>query len=156
MTLNTREHVGTMVLLVLSIGTISCRQLDSQVKSERGNRTLFSKEDILRVANAEAPRHRWDPADCKILYDEGNVGWRQAVLETSPGELENGRFVWPDGTFEKSIRRWPQLKGRDYQAVSYWRKGPTVDGRYVPLFHGAMWILIDRETGRVLLVHAPP
>jgi hypothetical protein len=43
---------------------------------------------------------------------------------------------------------WPQREGHDYQAVSYWHKEPTTEG--------GLWILVDRNTGDVLMIGSPP
>jgi hypothetical protein len=43
---------------------------------------------------------------------------------------------------------WPKLEGHDFQAVSYWHRPPIPEG--------GLWILVDRNTGKILAVAAPP
>lgn len=153
-----RKCVMGAVLVIAFAGPMACRPSNSEMSSVKGIavRTVLSKEQIIGAANLAARRAGRDPVESDVQYDEGNVRWRQVVLELSPPKLENGRFIWPDGTFEKNIRRWAQLKWRDYQAVSYWHKRAIVNGRELPRFEGGTWVLVDRETGRVLLVYTAP
>jgi hypothetical protein len=110
---------------------------------------VLSKEEIIKAAN-RAARRRWhNLPKYDIFHDEGNAGWRYLVTRLSVPEVENDRRVWPEGAFELNLRsRWPKLESRDYQAVYYvFRPPPGDKGIY-----GRTWILVDRNTGEVLLV----
>lgn len=145
-----RDCLLATIIIAVCAGTLSCRPSDAYVSAKGENKRLLLKEEIIDAANTAARKHGSDPPNCDIIYDEENVRWRQAVLETSPAKLENGRFVWPEGTFDKNIRRWPQLKGRDYQVVGHWHKSAVVNGVKLPHFEGGTWVAVDRNTGRVL------
>jgi hypothetical protein len=43
---------------------------------------------------------------------------------------------------------WPKLEGHDYQAVVY--------SHLPPIPEGGLWILVDRNTGEILMIGSPP
>jgi hypothetical protein len=154
------------VWIAACAGTTSCRLVDSKAtgdrtqtdsskkQAEKRDNRLLSKEEIVEAANRAARQRGYKLAKYDIFYDEGNAGWRYLVTRVSPPEYEpeNGRPVWPEGAFEANLRsRWPKLESHDYQAVIYYRRPPA--GRS-PGIQGRTWVLVDRNTGEVLLVFA--
>jgi hypothetical protein len=151
-----------LVCTVACAGTTSCKLVDARAPSDetqvsgsgkqiekRDQRTL-SEQEILKAANRAARRRGFNLAKYGIGYDEGNAGWKYFVTRLSPSYEENGRPVWPDGAFEANLRsHWPNLESHDYQAVTYCRRPPA---RRPPGIQGRTWILVDRNTGEVLLV----
>jgi len=85
----------------------------------------LSKEQVIKVANNAARRHGQTPEKMHVEYDEGNSHWRDVARGP-----------------------WPELEGRDFQAVIYWHQPPIPEG--------GLWILIDRNSGEVLSVEEAP
>ncbi len=156
------------ILIAASIGTTSCKPLDSQVNGgkpiggteksvKKWNEWVPLKEELIEYANIVARQQGYDPAHCLVVYDEGKVRWKFIAIREiwEPCIDENGRARWRevDGDeFEAAVaRRWPVLKGRDYQLITYlpW---PIRDGIPKPDPDSGKWILLDRNTGATLLV----
>jgi hypothetical protein len=163
MDLSQMRRLLLLVWIAACAGTTSCKLVDSWapgdethvydpgIQTEKGGKKMLSKQEILKAANRAARRRGYNLAKYDIFYDEENAGWRYLVRRLSPPELRNGFHVWPEreGAFEANLRsRWPELESHDYQAVYYvFRPSPGDKGIY-----GRTWILIDRNTGEVLLV----
>ncbi len=169
MSLSKTRNALLMVWIVACAGSTSCELADSQApgdktqicgsakQTERGGKKVLSKQQIIMAANRAARRHGHNPAKFDIFYDEGNAGWRYLVGRLSPPDMENGQPVpcEGEGTFETNLRsRWPKLQGHDYQAVYYVLR-PPAEGVSVGI-QGRTWILVDRNTGEVLLVFEEP
>jgi hypothetical protein len=137
--LKMNSRMANMILLCLFAGcllTASCKPPDAERRGETSEsrnsgessetrRTLLSKELIIKAANSAARRHGRDPDELYVEYDEGNSAWRG--IARGP---------------------WPELDGRDFQAVAYWHQPPQPEG--------GLWVLVDRNTGEILSVEEAP
>ena len=165
MSLSKRRHALLMVWIVGCAGSTSCELADSQAPGdktqicgsakqiEKGGKKVLSKQQIIMAANRGARRHGHNPAKFDIFYDEENAGWRYLVGRLPPPDMENGQPVPSEreGTFEMNLRsRWPKLRCHDYQAVYYVFR-PPAEERGLSI-RGRTWVLVDRNTGEVLLV----
>jgi len=105
--------------VAICAGMMSCNSVDKQnaATPEFGRdasreqrdmqKTALSKERIIDIANAVARQAGWNLDQAKIIYDEGNVYWRQVARGP-----------------------WTQLDGHDFQAVVYWHKQPIPEGGF--------------------------
>jgi hypothetical protein len=151
------------VWIAACAGTMSCRSVDSEAtgdrtqtdgptkQAEKRDNAVLSKQKIIKAAKRAARRGWFDFATYDFFYDEGNAGWKYIVTRLSPAIItEDGRSIWPEGAFEANLRsRWPKLESHDYQAVCGGRRLPAKERGGI---YGLTWILIDRNTGEVLLV----
>jgi hypothetical protein len=120
-------------------------------RTDKAGEKALSKDRIILLANSAARQEGFNPEDpekCKTVYDEANVNWRELVRgHTSPKIDAQRHAAWPpiDSPIidEVMLQRWPHLKGRDYQVVTYWHKPPEMDGGF--------WVLVDRKTGEIVL-----
>lgn len=152
--------------MIACAGTTSCKLADLQIpgdetqlcssgkEAEKGGTKVLSQEKIIAAANKAARQRGYNPAKDYVFYDEGNAGWRYFVTRLSPPESESEKGpVWPDHAFETNLRsRWPNLESHDYQAVYYIRRMPEGYRGLV----GRTWIIVDRNTGEILVVHEEP
>ncbi len=149
--------------MLVCLGTTSCKPLDSQAMTEKTrsdgskraveeeNRRVLSQEEIVEAANAAVRQHGFNLAEYDAVYDKGNVIWRYVASSLSSPIIVNRHPVWPEGSFEASVRRnWPDLEKHDYQAVCYRHKPPTEPWPWG--IYGRVLVLIDGNTGEVLLV----
>lgn len=152
-----------LVSMVACTGTVSCRLADSQTRgdktcsareAEKGGNEVLTKQEIIAAANRAARRRGYNPAKDYVVYDKGNASWKYFVTRLSPpeSESENGP-IWSDSAFETNLRSWwPTLDRHDYQAVFYVRHLPKGSRSIV----GRTWILVDRNTGEILVIHNEP
>jgi hypothetical protein len=161
------HHLLLLAWVVVCAGTTSCRLVDSRgpgeknqidgsgTQMEKGGKKVLSEREIIAAANRAARRHGFNLARYHVAYDKDNAGWRYGVTRMSPGIIKDGRYIWPEGAFEANLHRhWPELESHDYQAVIYY--GRSSRNEPVGGIEGRTWILVDRNTGEVLLVVDEP
>jgi hypothetical protein len=86
---------------------------------------------------------------------EGNATWKGYAI---PPKIADGWVERPTGAhaYEAEVRkRWPRLRGRDYQALQFWHHPhPYVEPDKGVIAYGVeegFWILVDKNTGEILL-----
>ncbi len=160
-------HFLLLVCMIVCAGMTSCKPLDwratagkptdgTERQARKWSEWVLLREEIIEIANIVAREQGYDPAESLVLYDEGRVRWRWAAIrEIWEPCVVDGCKKWrevEDDEFETAVaKRWPMLKGRDYQLVLYFHRGTGDKGPIAGLQAGK-WILIDRNTGATLLV----
>jgi hypothetical protein len=88
----------------------------------------LSRGQIIAVATAAAREHGWNLRESDVIYDEENDAWK--------------------GIQRGIGRAFPEVEGHDCQGVRFHQ-------RYAAL-GGGLVVLVDRNTGEVLMVHEGP
>jgi hypothetical protein len=140
---------GMLFLISKDTGEVlmSVSGLGDVLNPKRG----LSHQELIGIATAAGQQRNLSYEGWEPFIDEGNAGWRSGAVGVlySPRRGDGGRAVWPEVKDEELdaaiLKRWPMLKGHDYQAVIY-----------LPLprksINGLDTTLIDRNTGDVLAV----
>ena len=125
-----RAHLAFLLVFAGCLLMASCKPPDAEkhagsAGSEEAKKTTLSKEEIVKVADGAARHRGWNPDKMHVEYDEGNTTWREIARAS-----------------------WPELEGRDFQAVAYWHDPPLPEG--------GLWVLVDRNTGEILSTEEAP
>lgn len=111
--------------------------IDSFVLANEG--TLVTQEQAIGIGNRQVSKMQIDLTDLDMEIDEGNKRWNEymALLRDSPVS-----------TLQHQFQRYEaKLKGHSYWSIFY--KSKRESGRGFK--GGGATVLIDSETGRVLL-----
>ena len=145
-----RKIIALPVCAVMCTGVTSCKRPNTQTaekndgsegQPEGGGKNVLSKEQIIKIADAEARRRSCDPETHNVFYDEGNSHWRTRAGPAQPVTRNDAEAAILD--------QWPELKGHGYQAVEYMLPLPKPGG--TPPLARPSYILVDRNTSEVLL-----
>jgi hypothetical protein len=118
---------GSIVGILILCFVLSCpfsKYEDTEPKKGEIEVTqkILSKKELIQIAGkAVKDRCGLDVDKCRITYDTGNKIWNKYYAEN-----------------------FPNLIGRDYQAICFERTGQLQIGG------GPYWICIDKKTGEVL------
>jgi hypothetical protein len=158
-------HYVLMVWLIILVGTTSCRVRDvratarkcrsSEIQVDEKYKRMLSMAEIIQAANAAAIEKGVDPAKCDVFYDEGNARWRQLLRKSLySSDTQDDCVGWREIEDEEVdvviASRWPELKGRDYQAVLYRHRPFIWNGVAFPSHGEGVWVMIDKHTGEAL------
>ncbi len=178
------RHTGDVLLILDGLGRVVKPQ--SGHTGPSGKRALPARE-LIAIAAAAGRQYERDPNDYVPVMDEGNASWDSgnSVIFSWPEFDATGNCTWHKPTLdeieEAKAKRWPMLKGHDYQVLWYHlleRPRLVIPRDYQVLQPGElMWsppfvdvrnfdikdlvramsdwtraILIDRNTGEVLVV----
>jgi hypothetical protein len=130
-----KTAIPLLILLLVFMGVTSCKPAGKQAapaKTEKesaevqGETTSSVLSKEQIVEIANGVARRHGYDPKEMVYDEGNASWKKE----------------PRGP-------WPELEGHDFQVVYYSHRSPYTAG-------GGLWVLVDRNTGKVLRVVGAP
>jgi hypothetical protein len=147
-----------LVCMMGCAGGISCKSSQSQAVVGKGkpqnDKRVLAEQEMIDIATAVGRQYDRDPAEWEAVVDEGKAEWREYAvwLLWRPNRDKDGnpmpRPTVSDDELEAAVlKRWPMLKGHDYQVLWYSWRSPG----FVAMVDMARAILIDRNTGEILL-----
>lgn len=102
----------------------------------------LTQDRILSISVAKAKGLGFDTGTMDITYDNNNEKLKTHLKRIGVSVYDERTKTWVKDPPTSPEEEYPELKGKDYQAV-YFGPKDTVLG-------GDLWIFVDKNTGEVL------
>ncbi len=112
------------------------------LKDQKDQPNWLSKENILTIAISKAEEVGYKTEEMEVIYDEENRELKKHFKRTGISEYDEETSEWKPISSTTPEKEYPELIGRNYQAVYL---GPKE-----LILGGDLWVLIDKNTGEVI------
>jgi len=104
----------------------------------------LSREETIRVAAAKAAQLGYSVEKMDIVYDEGNRMLKKHLRREGVSTFNPKTNRFESELPTTAEREYPEVAGRDFQAVYLGPKPPQRGGD--------LWVFVDRKNGEVIRV----
>ena len=102
----------------------------------------LSREGVLRIATDKAKELGYKLEEMNVTYDDGNKKIKEHLTRSGISTYNKKTKTWEKNLPTTPEKEYPELAGRNYQAVYCAPKKMQLGGD--------LWVFIDKDTGEVI------